>query len=152
MHDQQILRQAFHEAGHAIGSRQLGLRVSALSLDAATSMVPLFEDDGQMTDSGRRRFATVSYCGPISEAQHRRLTSDECTALWLDGAPWCGDRANIEKCKLSDAERTRARVLAERLVAIHWRKIDALAAALVEHDGTMTGAEVETLLRGVFPF
>jgi hypothetical protein len=111
-------------------------------------MVPLL-DNGDMTESGRRRFATVAYCGPISEQRYAKLTGDECRGLWLDG--WCGDWMNIQKCRLSDAERARARERAAWLMQTHWRKVQALVPVLLER-GTMTGDEVNEVLRGVFFF
>jgi hypothetical protein len=145
----EMMRRAFHEAGHAVGSRQVGLRVTSLSLDAATSLVPLIADGGPMTDSGRRRFATVAYCGPISEARYCRLTGDQCTALWQDA--WTADRKNIESCALDATQLVKARERAKWLVATHWRKIDALAAALIER-GSLTGDEMREVLRNVFFF
>jgi hypothetical protein len=147
----EMMRRAFHEAGHAVGSRQLGLRVTTLSLCAAVSMVPLLEDSETMIDSGRKRFATVAYCGPAAEQRHAKLTGDECRTLWQDGGPWCGDRANIERCQLNDVDRAKARARAAWLVQTHWRKIDALAAALIERQ-TMTGDEMREVLRNVFFF
>jgi hypothetical protein len=73
-------RRAHHEAGHAIASRRLSLSVTKLTLDGATSRMPV-------TDSGRQRFATVAYGGPIAEARYCRLTSDQCRKLWTDAWP-----------------------------------------------------------------
>lgn len=103
------MRRAYHETGHAVGSRQLGMRVSSLSLGEVVSMVPLMEDGETMTDSGRRRFATVAYSGPLAETRYAKLAGYECRTLWLDGAPWCGDRKNIETCALGVAQRAKAR-------------------------------------------
>jgi hypothetical protein len=117
--------------------------VGELSLDAAHTKYPL-------TDSGRRRSCTVSYAGPIAEHRYARLTGDECTALWTDA--WTGDRENIESCQLSDAERAKARERAKWLIAVHWRKIDALATALIERGGILTADEVREVLSGVYFF
>jgi hypothetical protein len=135
-------RRAHHEAGHAIASRRLSLSVTKLTLDGATSRMPV-------TDSGRQRFATVAYGGPIAEARYCRLTSDQCRKLWTDA--WQGDRENIERCQLSDAERVKARERAKWLVATHWRKIDALATALAERR-ELSGDEVRAVLNNVYFF
>jgi hypothetical protein len=142
MSDQPQLRAAYHEAGHAVAARQIGVSIVAVSLDETHTR-------HRLRDSAPRQRATVSYAGPIAEAEYCRLTSDECATLWQDA--WHGDRANIEKLGLTDAERGKARARAQWLVATHWRKIDALATALVER-GEMTGDEVNELLVGVFPF
>lgn len=140
------MQRAYHECWHAIGSRQLGLRVTSLSLGAATSMVPLMEDSETMTDSGRKRFATVAFCGPFAETRYVKLAGDECRTLWLDGGPWSGDRANIERCQLTDAERAKARATADQLVITHWRKIEALVPVLIER-GSLAEDEIRELLR-----
>jgi hypothetical protein len=141
--DHETAGRAFHEAGHAIAARQLGLKVDGLTLDAASTRYPV-------SDSGRRRSCTVSYAGPIAEQRYERLTGNECATLWTDA--WRGDCEHIEACKLSDAERMKARERARWLVATHWKKIDALAKALIERGGPMTGDEMNALLGGVFFF
>ena len=148
--DHETARKAYHEAGHAVGSRAIGCRVTSLSLDGATSMIPLL-DDGEMTDSGRRRFATIAFCGPIAEQRYARLTGDECNKLWLDGAAWCGDGANIAKCALDAAHLAKARERAVWLMQTHWRKVQALAPILMER-GSLSGDEVNEILRNVLFF
>jgi hypothetical protein len=142
-YEHETARRAYHEAGHALAARQLGLRLTEVSLDAATTMTP-------QSHSGRRRSCAVDYAGPVAEQHFARLTSDECAALWQDA--WTGDRRHIEALQLIDAERVKARERAKWLVATHWRKIDALAKALIEHDGPITGDEMNALLRGVYFF
>lgn len=141
--EHETARAAFHEAGHAIAARQIGVTIITVGLDAVHTKY-------RLRDSAPRQRCAVSYAGPISEAQYCRLSSDQCRVLW-DSDAWHGDRANIEKLGLTDAERGKARERAQWLVQTHWRKIDALAAALIER-GEMTGDEVNEVLRGVFFF
>jgi hypothetical protein len=140
--DHMTARRAYHEAGHAIAARQLGLRVTEVTLDAAMTMTP-------QSDSGRRRSCVVDYAGPAAEQHFARLSTDQCAALWTDA--WVGDRQHIEALQLSDAERVKARERARWLVRVHWKKVDAVAKELIAR-GPMTGDQMRELLNGVFFF
>jgi hypothetical protein len=88
----------------------------------------------------------VAFCGPIAEQHHAQLTGDERRVLWQDGGPWCGDRANIERCQLTAAEQAKARSTAVQLIVTHWCKVEALVPVRIER-GSLSEDEIREVLK-----
>ena len=93
----------------------------------------------------------MAFAGPLREQRYRRFTDEQCAPFWRNTGGWADDLRNIEQHLLDPEKRARAKERAAWLVVTHWRKIAALAPILAERE-TMTGDEVDKVLRGIFFF
>jgi hypothetical protein len=127
---------AHHEAGHAVIARVVGIKV--LKVTARRNYVV---PTGNLADEIRMLFA-----GPIATERFTKGKS------WWSGSNFNGgNRDFAQAAKLAKpigGKETEAELHKQtaKLVRKHWRTIERVARALER--GTITGKELDTLLKG----
>ena len=144
-----IKRTAYHEAGHAVCGRTLGLASGGATIEpdgVGHAMVAGHHTihDDFIASGGYRDFLSsvflklqVCLAGPEAE----RIAFGDCDAR--------GDMRMIELCRrysisiVNDVERLQPSVHA--LLTKHWRSVEVVAEALMARR-TLTGAEIDALV------
>jgi hypothetical protein len=144
----ELLRQtiAYHEAGHAVVARSLGLDVDDVDIshDAGTTIIGLkvYAIDESIMAILAGRVAEWRYRGEVDHATDcRRGTDDE-------HAETLADEWRLDKTEPRDVYLTRMRIATEALVSrpAQWAAIVSVARLLMEF-GKASGVEVDALIR-----
>jgi hypothetical protein len=132
---------AYHEAGHVVAARSLGVEIKSATLSLATT-----RHLNDMDAEARRKGALISFSGPMAEARHGCYTDEQCAELWCSPA-WGSDLLNALRHLDSSGGGPCAPVLrsARRLVRRNWRSIKKVAAALIER-GELSGDAIDELI------
>jgi hypothetical protein len=83
---------SYHEAGHAIAARQLGIKVTRVLIGEITFG---HHNPGPMTDWN---FAVVMVAGPAAEIRYSGLSPEQIKREWVQH--WHTDRRNAERGKM----------------------------------------------------
>lgn len=132
---------AYHEAGHAVVSRMLGLRVKSVTIRPGSVLIDSFS--GAATEKqiltllagiyAQRRFAPHSAWRSRNQSHPNSGYDFDNVALLIHDQHGSG--------RVADLYSRYAFAKAEQLVDDWWQHIEAVARALLER-GTLTGAEM----------
>ncbi len=145
---------AYHEAGHAVAAKMLGFVVDRISIspqgdaaghvihDYGCNMNEVIYEDEPLRQWALERAAIVSLAGEVAQ---RRYRPDS-----VDPDHGGGDRVHVHQIldhladetdqELRDAWATLLLLRAERLVEVHWPRVEWLASVLLSQT-TIEGAD-----------
>ncbi len=135
----EVVPTSFHEAGHVICARALGIAVARVSLRGAICPVPVYERN----DATLRKKLVIAWAGPTSEINACGYSLDEQLHMWA--TCWARDQENIRVRLKLLGEASVGEREAAMLVARHWAAIEQVAAMLVT-GAVLDGNDIDAVL------